>query len=239
MIKSRLIHYFLFILILVSCEGNSSNLGNDSDLPYDEDTLNFIESYEDENEEILENGELNGSFTDEETNDSINKEQKFQLEKQKLLDNGWKEEEIINGQLPNCYNYQPKISKIDNRLEIIVGGGTDVVIKLMKKDNDKCIRYVFVNSGSSYSIRNIPEAKYYLKIAYGTNWFSKVEKNKCIGKFIRNPIYEKGEDILDFNLKYEKNGYSIPSYRLELDVVSNTIVNSFNSQNISEENFNN
>ena len=108
----------------------------------------------------------------------------------------------------------------------------------MNLSTDKCVRYVFINSGSTYTIRNIPEGSYYLKIAYGKNWLSKVESGRCVGKFIRDPMYEKGEDIMDFNIQYTADGYSIPSFKLQLDVVSNSISNSFNSQNISESEFN-
>ena len=108
----------------------------------------------------------------------------------------------------------------------------------MNIKTEKCIRYVFINSGTTYSIENIPEGMYYLKIAYGKDWLSKVENGQCVGKFIKNPLYEKGEDVLDFNIKRESNGRSIPSYQLSLDVVSSGISNSFNSQNISESDFN-
>ena len=77
-----------------------------------------------------------------------------------------------------------------------------------------------------------------MKIAYGTNWLSKITNGQCIGKFIKNPQYEKGEDILNFNLQYRDDGYSIPSFRLELDVIETGISNSFNSFNISEDEFN-
>jgi hypothetical protein len=50
-----------------------------------------------------------------------------------------------------------KKSKINNYLEVHVGGGTDVAIKVMNLETDKCIRYVFINSGSTYKIKNIPE----------------------------------------------------------------------------------
>ena len=52
-------------------------------------------------------------------------------------------------------------------------------------------------------------------------------------------IVEKGEDILDFNIIHKAGGYSVPSFSLELDVVSNDILNSFNSANIDESEFNN
>ena len=155
-----------------------------------------------------------------------------------LIDEGWEQSEIANGLMPSCYNFTPKRAKIDNSLNVRVGGGTDVVIKLMNEATDKCIRYVFINSGTSYQISGIPQGRYYLKIAYGKNWFSKKENGKCIGKFIQNPMYERGEDIMDFNFVHNSNGYQIPSYELHLDVISTSAVNSFNSTGISEDSFN-
>jgi hypothetical protein len=76
------------------------------------------------------------------------------------------------------------------------------------------------------------------KIAYGKNWYSKSTGGKCLGKFTSNQIYEKGEDILDFNLQRTKDGYNIPSFKLQLDVISNSANNSFSSQQISEDEFN-
>jgi hypothetical protein len=119
-----------------------------------------------------------------------------------------------------------------------VGGGTDVAIKVMNLQTNKCVRYVFINSGSTYKIRNIPEGFFYLKIAYGKDWFSKIENGQCVGKFLRNPLYEKGNDTMDFNLKYTSDGYRIPSFQLKLDVIATNIMNTFSSQNISENNFN-
>lgn len=188
------------------------------------------------------NGDLNNTFIED--NNGITKEpalspeEKLNLEKSKLLSEGWNETTVTNGQLPSCYNFKPHKSTIDNYLEVHVGGGTDVVIKLMNKVNDKCIRYVFINRGSTFRIRNIPEGLYYIKIAYGKDWFSKAIDGKCIGRFLRNPIYERGEEIMDFRLKQVTDGYSIPSFELKLDVISSNSINTFNSQNISESDFN-
>ena len=172
------------------------------------------------------NGDLDKTFVGQETLKKQS-EDTYKKEKEKLISEGWKEEEIENGQLSSCYNFKPTKGKIKNRLEVIVGGGTDVSIKLMNMETEKCIRYVFINSGTTYSIENIPEGKYYLKIAYGKDWLSKVENEQCVGKFIKNPLYEKGEDILDFNIQRDTNGRSIPSYQLSLDVVSSGISNSW------------
>lgn len=196
------------------------------------------------------NGDLNNSFIDNQNTDpesvvensgngaALSAEERLRQEREKLISEGWEETEVNNGQLPNCYNFIPKKSAIDNYLEVQVGSGTDVAIKLMNLQTDKCIRYVFINSGTTYRIRNIPEGTYYVKIAYGRDWFSKVENGQCIGKFLRNPMYEKGEDIMDFNLQYTNDGYSIPSFQLKLDVISANSSNTFNSQDISESDFN-
>ena len=189
-------------------------------------------------ENTPKNGDLNNTFTEQEVDAELTPEQKLQQVKEGLIAEGWQEKDISNGQLPNCYNFKPKTGKVDNSLEVYVGSGTDVAIKVMNLQTDKCVRYVFINSGSTFAIRNVPEGKYYLKIAYGKNWLSKLENGKCVGKFIRNPLYEKGEDIMDFNIQYAAGGYSIPSYRLQLDVVSSEISNSFSSHNISENDFN-
>lgn len=189
-------------------------------------------------ENTPENGELNKTFVETSPTKELTPEQIYEQEKEKLISEGWQEQGIENGQLPTCYNFKPKKGNVNNYLEVYVGSGTDVSIKIMSLNTEKCVRYIFINSGSTYTIRNIPEGRYYLKIAYGKNWLSKVENEQCIGKFIRNPMYEKGEDIMDFNIKHSAQGSSIPSFKLELDVVSSGITNSFNSQNISESEFN-
>lgn len=182
------------------------------------------------------NGDLNFN---ELAVDSIVEPIVVKTQEEMLEEEGWEATDVENGQMASCYNFTPKRSKIDNNLHVTVGGGTDVVIKLMNLDTDKCIRYVFINSNSSYAIKNIPEGKYYLKIAYGKNWYSKIDNGKCIGKFTYNPLYEKGEDIMDFNFIHSYDGYQISSYELHLDVISSNTMNSFNSTNISEESFNN
>lgn len=179
-------------------------------------------------------GDLNSEFVKHVNN----VEERFNHLKDSLIASGWKDTEIQNGPLPECYNFVPQKGKIDNYLEVYVGGGTDVVIKLMNLETEKCVRYVFINSNSTFRITHIPEGKFYLKIAYGKNWLSKVVNNQCIGKFIRNPFYERGKDILDFNTIETNDGYQIPNFSLRLDVIETDTSNSFDSQNISEGEFN-
>lgn len=183
------------------------------------------------------NGDLDNTFTEQTSEEKLANE-KYSRLKEKLIDDGWQERNNDNGQFPTCYNFAPKKGNLDNSLNVYVGSGTDVAIKLMNIESEKCVRYVFINSGTDYSIENIPEGKYYLKIAYGKDWLSKNVNGQCVGKFVKNPLYEKGLDILDFNKINTATGYSIPSYSLHLDVVSSGYSNSFNSQNISEKDFN-
>ncbi len=162
-----------------------------------------------------------------------------QRELNRLTAEGWMESDLSNGQMPACYNFTPKRGNRDNSLEVEVGSNTDVVIKVLDRNTGKCIRYVYIRGGSTYSIKKIPEGLYYLKIAYGRSWMSKTENGKCVGKFRLSAHYEVGKEVLDFRLKETDDGYYIPSYRLRLDVVSSERMNSFHANNISEAEFNN
>jgi hypothetical protein len=200
-------------------------------------------------------GDLNNTFAEKPGNDNskdevilppppkratpvLTQEQRLQQKKKEMLATGWSDELPNNGQLPACYNFVPERSDIKNYLEVQVGGGTDVAIKVMDANTHTCVRYVFIKSKSTYQITNIPEGIYYLKIAYGKEWFSKIENDQCIGKFVRSPMYEKGDDLMDFKIVYTSSGHSIPSYQLRLDVIASDISSTFDSQNISEAEFN-
>ncbi|MBK7103110.1 MAG: hypothetical protein IPH63_15200, partial [Flavobacteriales bacterium] len=165
------------------------------------------------------------------------------------LDDSWEATSYYNGEAPECFNYTPKYDRqLDNQLRVTVGGGTDVVIKVMEWSTDRCVRYVYIKSLSTYAIRNIPQGAYYLKIAYGKRWVEKKEAGICIGKFASSPLYEKGEDMLDFRTRstgitYENGqryeNFEIPSYEVKLDVVSTGYSrNNLNTDGISEAEFN-
>ncbi len=160
----------------------------------------------------------------------------------------WDAKDYETGSSPGCYNFTPRYNKsLNNRLEVSVGSNTDAVIKLINIQTHKCIRYVYVRRGDVYNIRNIPEGKYYLKIAYGKDWRQKVVDGKCVGKFVTNALYKKGEEILDFNKVYEGiktegdnsfESYKVPSYSLKLDVIETDVADQFKTDEISERDFN-
>ena len=185
-----------------------------------------------------EDGDLDDTFLEHSEENHRKTIEQTKTLAEELEEDGWSAQNVSNGDIPDCYNFQPRRGSVDNYLKVHVGSGTDVALKLMHLKSDKCIRFVFINSGSTYEINRIPEGKYYLKIAYGKDWYSKVENDQCIGKFSRQPLYEKGTDILDFNVQHQADGYSIPSYALSLDVVTTSPLNSFSSKGISEADFN-
>ncbi|MFN3299392.1 MAG: SH3 domain-containing protein [Sediminibacterium sp.] len=165
---------------------------------------------------------------------------------------GWDKKSYQTGTTPECENVVPKYDyNLDNYLRINVGSGTDVVVKLMKigVGVDECIRIVFVRSQDTYDIKNIPEGKYYVKIAYGKDYRQKIVDNICYVKFVQSPLYEKGKDILDYN-RVEKpdtkvgnqtyRNWLLPSFELSLDIIqSNFNRSTFKSDGISEAEFNN
>jgi hypothetical protein len=162
----------------------------------------------------------------------------------KLITNDptWKKLNLSNGSDPYCKNITPRVdAEMDNYLKVNVGNNTDVVIKLMRISNysELCVRIAYVRSNDSFEIKNIPEGKYYLKMAYGRDWRQKNVAGRCYGKFMRSPLYKKGDQVLDFNLEQNADGYSIPSFELSLDVVASDFDDDFETNGISEEEFNN
>ena len=135
--------------------------------------------------------------------------------------------------------YDPKLN---NYLQINTGDGRDVVIKLMQKNasGSKCIRSIYIDANSETKIRNIPEGKYYVKVAYGNRWSLDISNNICYGKFNDNAIYEKSEEIYDFHITKTANGFQVPSYQLTLEIISDNKEGESTLDNqISEEDFNN
>jgi hypothetical protein len=155
---------------------------------------------------------------------------------------GWDPVAHSTGDKPACENIQERYDpEKDNFLRVIVGNETDVVVKLMRMgtDGDECVRVVYVRGGDTYQITHIPEGTYYLKLAYGRDYRQRVENGQCKVRFVRQALYEKGEERLDYMRRYVPGGYEEPSYELKLNVVaSRSDVSNFNANNISEEEFN-
>ncbi|WP_010522046.1 SH3 domain-containing protein [Aquimarina agarivorans] len=156
----------------------------------------------------------------------------------------WESTEYETGETPECLNIVPEFDySLDNYLKINnVGSNTEAVVKLIKIDNtngeELTYRIAYIQDGDVHQMKNIPAGKYYLKIAYGKDWREFTENGNCFGRFVENPQYEKGDDIVDFTPVKTSKGTDVPSYELSLDV-SNSSSNSLETEDISEKDFNN
>ena len=148
---------------------------------------------------------------------------------------------MSNGNITGCSNFKAKYDyNIDNKLIISVGNNTDAAVKLCKQSNSKCIRFVYINKNTTYIMKNIPEGKYYLKIAYGEDWGILDGEPYCNGKFTKNALYKKGSQILDYNLVQTSDGYEVPSFSLKLKVeYGDRTMNEFSTNRISSNEFTN
>ncbi len=137
------------------------------------------------------------------------------------------------------------LKKFDQNLGtkiIITAQNTDAAVKLIDFETNKCIRFVFINDGTTYTVRHIPEGKYYLIIAYGNDWSVLEGHTECSGHFTSHVSYKKDDDIYDFNRTYNQNGDpEIPYYNLILYTTYTTehSYNNSSTNSISEDDFNN
>lgn len=149
---------------------------------------------------------------------------------------------VQNGNISDCLGISPKYDNSIKTKLIISAEFTDVAVKLFDYETDRCIRFVFINDGATYTVKNIPEGKYYLKIAYGNDWSVKEGDPICKGRFTSHASFKKDYDIYDFNIKRLANGNtSTPYYTLKLyrTYSSENSYNSSTGNSISETDFNN
>ena len=157
----------------------------------------------------------------------------------------WDTTEYETGETPECLSIVPEFDySLDNYLKVNnVGSNTEAVVKLIKIDNpngeELTYRIAYIQNGDNHYMRNVPQGKYYLKIAYGSDWRETTEGGNCYGRFIKNPQYEKGGDIVDFTPIKTIEGMDVPSYELALDVSNSGNGNSLETEPVSEQEFNN
>lgn len=152
-----------------------------------------------------------------------------------LVQSGWyAPERMPEGELSKDYGVKNVYGQQDNYFDIKIGEGCDVAIKIVDVQSGKCVRYVLVPENESITINQIPQGKYYLKLAYGKDWMEKVSDNCIVGKFSRNALYERSVDVFDFG---KKNSNQIVNYALSINVVDDSSENNFSTCDISEDEF--
>ena len=99
---------------------------------------------------------------------------------------------------------------------------------------NKCIRYIYVQENSEYTISQIPQGQYKLLIAYGKKWMTQQKDGKYLGKFADNAYYEQSTDVFYFG---KKNSGEMINYLLSINVQENLHATNFNTEEICEEEF--
>ncbi len=156
----------------------------------------------------------------------------------------WEKKTYKSGATPKSFNFKGKFDyKLDNYLKIKVGKNTEVVVKMYKmgqtEKDDQLTRVTYINSNTTQFIRNIPEGEYYLKIAYGRDWKETEKNGKKFGTFTKNALYERGQQILNYNTVKTSKGINVPSYNLSLDLLpSSGGYTTGSDDNISDAEFN-
>ena len=115
-----------------------------------------------------------------------------------------------------------------------MGEGYNVAIKIVDAATDKCVRYAVVRENSTTTVSQIPQGRYYLKLAYGQDWMELSTDSMIIGKFTRNAFYERSRQIYDFG---KKNSLEQVNYELRINVQDASGMNNFETTPISEEEF--
>lgn len=147
---------------------------------------------------------------------------------------GWEFNDSERGLFEESMGVKPIYGFQDNYSDIAVKPDFSVAIKIMSLKEHKCIRYAFVPEGQTITINEIPQGKYYLKLAYGNDWMVKKYSNHLFGKFTKNAFYEKSANIFDFGMK---NSLSIVNYQLEINVANGSAKNNFQTITINEQDF--
>ena len=115
-----------------------------------------------------------------------------------------------------------------------MGEGYSVAVKIVDAQTDKCIRYAVVPENSTTTVTQIPQGRYYLKLAYGKDWMELQTDSVIIGKFTRNAFYERSRQMYDFG---KKNSMQEINYDLRINVREEAGMNNFETSPISEEEF--
>jgi len=142
---------------------------------------------------------------------------------------GWYDYPMYTGQSSDCIKLFKRFPvKIDNYLKLNLNIESDVVLLLVNNFRNSCIRSIYIESGDTYYIRNIPEGIYYLKIYYGNELIIKNVAEKCFIKFKINPQLEITQPVFDFNLiphgmdptswNSYRNLYKVPMYEYSIHV---------------------
>ena len=154
-------------------------------------------------------------------------------EQERLLEQGWYLAAHKGEEFDERMGVKPIHGTQDNYFDIEVGDGLDIAIKIVDAETDKCIRYVYAPQNEVTTINDIPQGRYYVKIAYGNDWMEFVNTDVIYGKFTRNVFFEKS-NVFDYG---KKNSLEDANYRMSINKKNGIVSKNFSTMIISEEEF--
>lgn len=158
----------------------------------------------------------------------------FSVTEKQLEKEGWIKVSPEDSELGKEYGINNKYGLQDNYFDVTIGKGFNVAIKIMSAETNECIRYIYIPEASTVTVNDIPQGKYYLKLAYGNNWMELQTDSVTIGKFTKDILYEKSNNVFDFG---KKNSTNIVNYLLKINITDNKTMNNFATVPISEKEF--
>ncbi len=154
---------------------------------------------------------------------------------QKLKDEGWDSiKDLKSRDISLEYGITPIYGIQDNYFDVKMGVGSNLALKIIDLSNNRCIRYIYVQENSEYTVSQIPQGKYKLLIAYGKNWMTLQKDGETFGKFADNVHYEQSVDVFDFG---KKNSKDMVNYLLTINIKEDLHATNFNTEEISEDQF--
>ena len=168
------------------------------------------------------------------TNNGQQTSSKLTEYQEQLLQEGWAFETPSNAELGEEYGVKPVYGLQDNYFDITMGNGYGVAVKIIDEATNRCIRYVLVGENSTETATQIPQGRYYLKLAYGKDWMEHTTDSITLGKFTKNAFYERSSQVYDFG---KKNSLEEVNFDLRINVKDATGMNNFETIPISEEEF--
>lgn len=142
----------------------------------------------------------------------------------------WKKLKLKTGNAPHKYAVKPIYDKnIDNYLNLSTSKGTEAIVKLMKMSEetvtfaDTCVRIAYIASNSTYTMKNIPLGRYYIKVAYGREYSKTTIDGEEYEGFRYYPLFELMQSTYEFKVSREiqEDGSvieSISSYQASLSL---------------------
>ncbi len=126
----------------------------------------------------------------------------------------WSNLQLSTGMSTPCQTTEGSYdASMDNFLRVLGSKHSDMYVKLINKNTDIVVREVFIKSGTSFNIRNIPQEEYYVKIAYGKN--PQTDEN-CQFKFEQELGFEQPSHVFNYYNRLATRGLVIPCYELNL-----------------------